>query len=95
MGLLPANGCVGVPVPKGVIIPHTALCLEAELGVKGKERLTYVLDDAADGGLEELVHGLTGHSEHALGGPLHEVHAVGDEGAGTWGQGLSAKVPGI
>ena len=30
------------------------------------QALTYVLDDPADGGLKEFIHGLTRHPEHPM-----------------------------
>lgn len=44
------------------------------------QALTYVLDDPADCGLKELVHGLTRHPEHPLGGPLYGVHTAPAQG---------------
>lgn len=59
------------------------------------QALTYVLDDPADCGLKELVHGLTRHPEHPLGGPLYGVHTVGGEGDRPMGQGpRPTRVPG-
>lgn len=60
--------------------PPTGLCKyhpypsSVPQGLRLGLTLTEVLDDAVDGRLEEGVHGIWAHPQHALGGPLHKVH---------------------
>lgn len=46
-----------------------------EMGVY-RQTLTEVPDDVVDGGLEQSVHGIRAHPQHALRRPLYKVHTT-------------------